>query len=158
MGLPEVLLGLGELARVGFGYPLPRVIEVAAVAGRVFPRLVIGIGVVQRITHIPVNGAYLELLQPLDEAQRRSGVAGKHINAVGLAAGIAEYRGDTSRIGAVARLVVLAQIAQTGARPVLAGGHQRGGQQTQHQRGGQRDRGSSFHPFHYIHPAFITYW
>ena len=154
VGLPVVLLGLGELLRIGVAHAAPVGVEVAAVAGRVFAVDVVGVGVVQPVAHIAVEGTGVERLQPLDKAQRRAGIAGEHVDAVGRAAQVAVHRGVVAGIGVVARLVVLAQIAQTRAQPVLAGGQQRGGQQTQHQRGGQHRGGPSFHPFHRIYPAF----
>ena len=158
VGLPVVLLGLGELLRIIVAHAAPVGVEVAAVAGGVFFVDVVGVGLVQLVAHVAVEGAFLELLQPLDKAQRRSGVAGEHIDAVGCAAQVAVHRGDIAGIRAVARLVVLAQIAQPGARPVFAGGQQCGGQQAQHQHSGQHDRSSSFYSFHHKHPAFISYW
>ena len=158
VGLPVVPLRLSKLGAVGVRHTAPRGIEVAAVAGGILPRLIIGVGPVQCVAHIPIEGAFLELLQPLYEAQRRSGVAGEHIDAVGCAAAVSLDGGDIAGIRAVARLVVLAQVAQPGARPVFAGGQQCGGQQTQHQHSGQHDRSSSFYFFHHKHPAFITYW
>ena len=155
VSLPVVLLGLGELLRIVVADAAPCGVEVAAVAGGVLAAEVIGVGVVQLIAHIAVDGAGAELLQPLDKAQRRAGVAGEHVDAVGRAALIAIHRGVEAGIGVVARLVVLAQIAQLRAQPVFAGGHQSGGQQAQRQRGYQYRSGALFHPFHRIHPAFI---
>ena len=158
VGLPVVLLGLGELLRIIVAHAAPVGVEVAAVAGGVFFVDVVGVGLVQLVAHVAVEGAFLELLQPLDKAQRRPGVAGEHIDAVGRAAAISLDGGDIAGIRAVARLVVLAQVAQPGARPVFAGGQQCGGQQAQHQHSGQHDRSSSFYSFHHKHPAFISYW
>lgn len=154
VGLPIVLLGLHELVGVVVSHAAPGGVEIAAVAGGVLAVAVVGVGVIQRVAHVAVDGAGLELLQPLDEAQGRAGVAGEHIDAVGRAAAVAADGGDVAWVGAVARLVVLAQVAQSRVLPVLAGGQQRRGQQAQHHGGGQHHGGAPLHPFHRIHPAF----
>ena len=156
VGLPEILLGLGKFIGVGTGHLLPDGVEVAAVAGGVGAAGAVCIGAVQRIAHGAVERAGAKFLQPADEGQGRTGIAGEHIDAVGLAAGVAGRCGDLAGIGAVARFVILAQIAQTGVRPVLAGGHQTRDQQPQRQCGGQRHGDAPFHPFHRIHPAFCS--
>ena len=151
--LPEGGLGLGELGAVVLGHLLPLAAEVAAEAGVILALGVVGVGVIQDVAHGVVGRAVGLGAQPVHEVGH--GLLHEHIDAVGRAAAVAGDGGDIAGIGAVARLVVLAQRAQLRGDPVFVGGDQRRGQKACHQQTGQHQRRSTFDPFHMSTPCLI---
>ena len=153
--LPEVGLGLGELGAVVGRHRLPGVAEVAAEAGVVFALGVVGVGGIQGVAYGAVGRVLGLGEQPVHEAG--NGLFHEHIDAVGRAAAVTLDGGDIAGVGAVARFIILAQCAQLRGHPVLAGSHQRRGQETCQQQSRQYQCRSAFHPFHVSTPCLIVF-
>ena len=141
-GLGVVVLSAGEGAAVDIGDALPRGVEERAVAvGDIM------IGLVQRRADVVIGAALGIALAPLGKGVGGPGVAGEHIHAVGLAAGVAVHGGDHAGAAGVAGLIEPAEIVQIGVVPLDGGirhgmDQQAAGHQTHHHSHAQQQGGS----------------
>ena len=147
---PIVGLRLCKFAGVAFGDSAPVILEVAAAAGVIIALRIVGVGVVKGFAEIFIHGV-VRLLQPVHKAD--NGALHEHVDAVGCAAAVAGNGGDVAGVGTVARLVILAQVAQLRTIPAFARGNQyRGDAAHQHHRR-QDQCHAPFCPFHVKYPA-----
>ena len=147
--LGERFLSSEEGAAVILGNLQPRLIEQGAAACAVAV-----IGAVQAVTNIIDRRVGGGSSAPVDERLHRTGLAGEHICAIGLSAGVACHsrdhgRGLCVRIG-FARFIIAAQ--QTQRRSIAPTGRCHHSHQTQQQRQTQDQRRTSPQQFHISAP------
>ena len=147
--LGERFLSSKEGAAVILGNLQPRLIEQRAAACAVAV-----IGAVQAVTNIIDRRVGGGSSAPVDERLHRTGLAGEHIRAIGLSAGVACHsrdhgRGLYVRIG-FARFIIAAQ--QTQRCGVAPTGRCHHSHQTQQQRQTQDQRRTSPQQFHISAP------
>ena len=144
LGLGIVILSRTEGIAVGLVHLTPLRVKAGAVAGRG-----IAVGVHQLVADIPVHAAVGAVLAPAGKLHRGARLAGEHVQAVGLAAGVAGGGGDTAgAVAAVADLIVAAQVVILGIVPLqrrLGDGadEKAAAHQTQHDGKAQQQCGAS---------------